>query len=553
MSNVAKASPTNLKPDTFNVARIPALQPEMHATDLSEGVLETEDTIILHHVENLLHLWAVTRRDLPGDFLDHLQIQRLQRQPLMLSSIAVQHVSRHLSEGCEPSDGQKVDSTPWPTQELLKLAPVETMTFPVLSTKAVERLAGQEKVEICAECNGARGHECTDCGAGGQIPCLTCGGTKQQSCPRCHGAGTVLGVSGRVVQCRACSTRGTIKCIVCDKDGMVTCVPCQGKGTITCKVCAGLGQQKHFWNLHTLTQTRMRRHVQLQETWPINTGPLWEDAQVIFESQWEWPATQGPAVPLAQVLPADITAAAHSGISEMLVVQPLTETEAAVDSGLRLRILGTYLYRVEFDYQGFKGTLFVGGESNRIFPYRLPAPERGMINRLKRWGMAVLSLLDPNLRPQVDNTYVKAVQSGKSHISDSLCLGTELATTYGVEVAVTAAGYRFLIPQPGRINREYDPVPLEVAFEVDASQALVLALSYRLGVAHRDLFPKALALNHQLRFGRVAVTLSEDGSEELFLLVDRRPYATLQADHYYLILREIEYTIGQILATKALA
>ena len=83
----------------------------------------------------------------------------------------------------------------------------------------------------------------------------------------------------------------------------------------------------------------------------------------------------------------------------------------------------------------------------------------------------------------------------------------------------------------------------DVRIIVNSLQEPVLCTTCRLGLAHRDRFPEALALNHRLCLGQLAVIEDPQTKDEYFAVVDRRPYAMVDEARYACILIDLSHEI----------
>jgi hypothetical protein len=96
-------------------------------------------------------------------------------------------------------------------------------------------------------------------------------------------------------------------------------------------------------------------------------------------------------------------------------------------------------------------------------------------------------------------------------------------------------------------------VVFDVRVTVNRSKETVLSTVYRLGPAHRDRFPQALALNHCMSVGQVAVIEDSETKDEYFAIVDHRPYATIHQAQYVCILIDLSYEILKLQMERVLS
>lgn len=74
---------------------------------------------------------------------------------------------------------------------------------------------------------------CSRCGGDEKIPCTTCSGSTRAPCAACSGAGKSYGYTAngahRLLNCKACRGKGSLKCSDCAK-GKMPCPACHGSG-----------------------------------------------------------------------------------------------------------------------------------------------------------------------------------------------------------------------------------------------------------------------------------------------------------------------------------
>lgn len=515
--------------EEFALGRIAALQPRMSRDDLGEKVMATEDPLVFNNLANVIRLWGHGRKDLPDDFAEQLKVMSVSRQPLALVVAEVQRVERTLTEIDEPFAGGPVDSSRWKTDDLFDLLPIQPTLFPKAPLNDESIIPGREEVSECSACDGAGDHLCAQCGGAGTQLCPACSGTRQVVCERCGGAGTHIGVSGREVQCQMCRTRGVLTCHACQA-GQVVCTGCSRRGRIQCSTCAGHGNLCRKFMLITDTKTESRERHSIAESWPIKVERLIQEADLVEEIQWPWPATNKPVPPLETKLPRQLLPSAVELCQE--VVRDATEVDAAREriTGVRLRVLGTYLYQVDFECVGRAGRIFVGGNRCRVFCQAAPTESTSLFRAVGRLAKRAFHALQTDDRPGLDAAYVNAVLGGKAHIADSRCLVPEAAKQAEAGLHVTETGYR--------LDFDHNGAPLTIDVELDMDEHdVILRAAHVLGPAHRDQFPKALALTSDLSFGRLAVMKGSDG-RDVFALMDRRLY-TVAVDHLAWILRAV--------------
>jgi hypothetical protein len=268
-----------------------------------------------------------------------------------------------------------------------------------------------------------------------------------------------------------------------------------------------------------------------REAWAVPVEKLADEADVVEEVQWPWPATKQPGRPLENVVPPQLLPLAVE-LCEA-AVREAGELHAARGeriTGIRLRVLATYVYRVEFECGEHSGRVFVGGNRCRIFCDRAPVVPGGMLRAVGRLAKRAMHALQTDERPGLDPAYVEAVRGGKAHIADTRCLVPDAARrAAATAVEVTDVGYRLAFDHQG------DRLQLDVELDVDERGAILRAV-HLLGPAHRDRFPAALAATGELSFGRLAVVKGADGTES-FAVVDLRRYDVASAEQLAWIYR----------------
>ena len=129
----------------------------------------------------------------------------------------------------------------------------------------------------------------------------------------------------------------------------------------------------------------------------------------------------------------------------------------------------------------------------------------------------------------------------KLHISDPRRIVPAIED-HGAAVTLTPEGYQVTISAFTASQEKLDVV-FDVRIAVNSLKETVLSTICRLGLAHRDRFPEALAMNHRLCVGQVAVVEDSRTKDEYFAIVDRRPYATIHEAEYACILIDLSHEI----------
>jgi hypothetical protein len=204
---------------------------------------------------------------------------------------------------------------------------------------------------------------------------------------------------------------------------------------------------------------------------------------------------------------------------------------------MRLTVLGCILYRVEFSYNGEAETVLVGGLTNRVFTSRGKATGPTLTRRFSHaLGFVVRQLAGVDYKPPVSREYINAVRNDRAHIFDTRMIVPQAAKLLGIEAKVTASGYT-LLPKGVGVSGSERLAALEIGQDIDSSRQLVLCTRVRIGRAHRNRFPDALALGQELSFGRIGVAENSETGESFFDFVDCRVYDCLQVRHLAFIIR----------------
>lgn len=523
------------------MGRVASLQPPLSTSDLLEPVTAISDPVAWNDMLNMVRLWVHGRRDLPSDFCDHVCIESIIRQPVTLLSLELERVRRTLKGVDVPFEGVSLDGRRWPTQDVFKLLPVPPPSFPQDRVSDEQAVAGQEEVRACEGCSGAGKTPCVQCEGSGKVVCEQCGGDGQIKCGSCGGTGALVQGGESLTSCQACAGKGTVPCRACKRKGQIQCAVCDGDGDVTCDMCRGHGKLKRGWVLNTETWTESRARLRCLEQWAGKIEQVMTEADIIIERQWLAHDDLRPPGDLARAVPPTLFAAANelcqAAVQDQGVLDPATEKIY----GLRLRFRGTYVLRVTYQYQGLPGTIVLGGTKNKVLLSEAPRTRVTFLQRLLNWLDRLLSVFGLGEPAMFSREYTQGARTGTVHISDPRCLVPVLQDC-GASISVTPEGYKVTVSASTNGGGELTVV-FDVRVLVNQSQERILSTVCRLGPAHRDRFPQALALNHRLGVGHIAVVTDPQTKDEYFAVVDRRPYESLHESQYTCILIDLSHEI----------
>jgi hypothetical protein len=502
-----------------------AIQPSMAIEDLTLGMMQTEDPVVISYLTNLLRVWSFERTDLPPDFVDEVQVTSLLRQPATLLNIELEIKRVTLISQERPFQGQAVNGSRWYSSDPFEVLKIKVADFPSSGKEETFQVPGEESVKACENCRSAGEIACSEC-VSGQIDCPECSGVARRTCDRCEGGGYHLGARGDMIQCQLCNTRGTVRCTRCNR-GRVTCGNCSGRSMITCSRCKGHGNLHIYW-LQKIETTTVRDTLSLMEQmWPLQVQQLEDDSTVFEQVWWTWPIKNPPEFKRDLKIPPAIQDSIFSKISSQLGRTAQALGSDSRITALRVAVSGVYLYAIDYEFVGKNTRVFVGGKSNRIFSENHSNKGSKFLQGIKRLGYSFANTVS-NYTPPVDRKFLTAVRRGTVHIADTRCLGSALREDTSLNIEISESGYSASLKSLG-------PQSLEIAFEFDASGRVILVLERQLGPADRARFAQALELNRRLSFGRLALT-KRDGREK-FLLTDRRIYKTAQPKQLTKIIR----------------
>jgi hypothetical protein len=294
----------------------------------------------------------------------------------------------------------------------------------------------------------------------------------------------------------------------------------------------------------TTCATAHHHEMLASEPWPLDFSRLVNDIDELLSCDLAWPSMVALPGFLTKKVPPHLRDAAATLCEHLLLDQDPKDGRTDRLTGLRLRLLGAYQYRVELQCHGVRGVAYVSGNSNNVLVDKVPSRALRWIEILLGWLNQVLGFVGLGDRSGPARSYLKAVGDDRAHVSDHLCTVPRLAE-HGIDVVLTPAGYTLSIPSPAPSHHK-SPVLFHARIVANAVQETFLDTMCWLEAAHRDRFPDALARNHQIHFGRLAIADDPETAEERFVLVDRRPYDTTSTPHYLCILTDMANEICRL-------
>jgi hypothetical protein len=494
----------------------------------------TNDPSVFTALTNLLRVWAFGNSQVPAGFAERASVTAVSRQPVVYASVDLERCERQTQETFAPlPDGAPVDAADWPTQDVFALMPAAPAAFVITPQTRRVALPGRQEARQCVRCRGQGATHCGRCESG-QVACPSCNGALRVACPRCGGAGSHLGVSGRMIQCRQCNTRGTVQCDFCNRRGAVTCSACAGSGTISCDPCAGHGRVVRGWDMIEMRRTETHRTTHVARIWG-NLDTAFEQSEVVAERVY-LNDRDAPLIDLDRLAPEVPQAQISQLLRESLAAHAAERRAGtATDriAAVRVRLRGLFAYEVTVKYDGNDYTVLVTAGGAVIIPKRLPAARRGPIASVGRLFGRYFRALQTDETPGPQREFIRAVRGGRAHIADERCVVPQAAALLGVQAEVTEAGYCCHVRTPGELTIA---IGIDIRFELSDSDTCHLCVDLDLGPAHRDRLTNALAASHSLPAGRLAVVNGPKG-EEILRLVDRHPYDTADAGQYAAVLR----------------
>ena len=534
----------------FQTARVGSLQPPMTLRDVGGTSVLCKNKVAYNDMLNLVRLWSRSVRELPDDFCEHVRVTAITRQPVTFLTVDVERIRRQLIGKDRPFDGGPLNPNRWPTQDLFELYPVASMSFPGNRERVEVHLDGQEETNPCGICKGKGKNPCHRCTGSTTVPCTTCHGKAGIACGVCRGTGGVVKGGQTVEPCSACDATGLVPCAACEASGQVKCNACDGSGELSCGKCSGYGTLKRTWDLATEIWCDHRLQFLCPEGWPTVASNLVEDADVLQSHEWRSPGTPGISEEIEQEIPPSIRSAADSLCRTIVQDQQTIDPKSERLSGMRLEVRGTYLLRAKLSYENHSGTLVFGGTTNQVVWADPPKVRQTLLQRFFAGLNRIYSLFGLGETPPLSHDYVRAVRAGQAHVSDPRCVVPALEH-HGASVRLNSEGYTITVGASDDSGKSAEAV-FEARIVINGMQETTLFTASYLGAAHRDRFPAALAINHRLRVGRVAIIDDPQTKEERFVIVDRRPYESIQTAHLACILIDLSTEIFAIRAEGAL-
>lgn len=517
------------QPDDFRLGRVAALQPHLDCNAILQPMMQTADPLIVNNIANVVRMWAYDRQDVPNDFCELATIHSVSRQPIAFVVAEAECVSRSLVSSESPFSGNTFDAREWHTSDVFELAPLAELSFPYEETVHQLPISGQESLRPCNVCNGTGHCACQTCGALGYLICPTCGGTQQATCPTCEGAGTHIGRRGNFIQCQTCRTRGHVTCTRCTR-GNLPCDSCDSSGETICQTCLGHRNLLRRWSLAISTSSWRAHQSYVPVDWRLPLDCLLDDCQDVASVVWS--GTDAPA--LQDSLPGHFIPLADDQINTLMQQANRLDRSSERIAGMRLRLLGAYVYKVDLDYEGQHESIFLGGLHCQVFTHRGTDQKTKLRGFMRSFSRRFARPFD---KPLVDRAYLTAVRAGKVHISDTRQVVPDAATRAGADFALSVDGYTLAVPARAHGQSELTPATVSVEWDVDETGQLLLCTTLIIGPAtRRDMFPKLLGLNQELSFGRLAFYRHASLHITHLALVDRRLYETIKGSDYALIL-----------------
>src|SRR5690606_29499318 len=134
----------------------------------------------------------------------------------------------------------------------------------------------------------------------------------------------------------------------------------------TCDFCLGHGNLIRRWRLTTRTTIWHSYSPYLSVDWRLPTEALVEDCQEIKSISWS--GIQPPV--LRDHIPDHLIVLADRQIAEFGGRANSLNANVEQISGMRLRILGAYVYKVEWQCDQAIESVYLGGLSSRAFTHR---------------------------------------------------------------------------------------------------------------------------------------------------------------------------------------
>lgn len=537
------------------VPRLRALQPAITVDQLLDVEDVSTSAAIVSHLTQLIRIWAHDNARLPGDFEGLFSITNVERQVVAFAVSDLQILRRETKHVDEPWDkglDRKLSTAePKPIDHFA--FPFDATAFPPDPEVIVDDLRvpnGAWKIE-CSECGTAGTIECKSCEGACTIVCDACNGDLGTPCKDCGGSGHVLRGGQTTVDCATCRGSGEIECVKCSGRGTVRCPACNGQGQATCNRCGSSGYITRRQVLHSETSTLTRAIAVTSQEWEIDLTPAFADADELYSQNVRLEGNQAPHISLGGHIRLDLRKTLQDvAVSVINDYSNQTISRAGRierSTGLRIRLHGSFAYRVNFDYRGSRGALIVVGRDNQVYMTSGPSRRASIVDSALEKLDGIFARIGLSSEPTgLDRAYANAVRKGEAFLADSSRIVPLVAASIGALVLVTDNGYRLTFPDGSEFSA-FDGAVV-VTFNCDTYQQLVIGTSVKLGVAHRDRYPQALAYSRRTAVGRIAIVAGEAGKIR-FALIDVRPYASLSAFTYEKYLRLLLRDLREISAS----
>lgn len=284
------------------------------------------------------------------------------------------------------------------------------------------------------------------------------------------------------------------------------------------------------WRLVTRTSTWKLHKAYAPTDWGLPLDCLLEDCHQIACSSW--PGTATPA--LQDAVPGHLLAIAAKQIEALVQQAAQLNSSAERVAGMRVRILGAYIYRIEYDYEGNVEAISLGGLQSRAFSHRGADRKSTLRGFVRSWSKRLSRPFD---KPLVDQAYLEDLRAGEIHVSDTRRVVPAAAAQISSNIEVSAEGYRVAVMAQAYGEEQPKPTTTEVSWDVDDAGRLLLCTTIQIGPAkRRETFPKLLSINKELSFGRLAMNQTQHLVGPQIALVDRRIYETIKDSDFARIL-----------------
>nr|WP_236649800.1 hypothetical protein [Rhodopirellula sp. SM50] len=286
---------------------------------------------------------------------------------------------------------------------------------------------------------------------------------------------------------------------------------------------------RQIWHLDTRSTTLTRHRLYCKNGWVDDDSDVAIDSVLVKRKDWEAPRGEFDIQRIRDLMPGHLVAHAVDMIRSSLA----PPSNSSCDSGLRVEVRAAYLYHVIVDQNDQKSEFFVSGCSNTVTPHKMPERSSTLSGRLVRGINGFFEATGLAARSTTDAAYVQAVKNGEVHLSDIRQVAADLRKL-GAKATRTPDGYSITLPRAPKRH-----ATVQVKFDYDSANNCIIHSAIFLCQADRHQFPRALALSRDLTVGCIALEESNDRSIESFYLVDRQPYGTVSAVHYYELLKQL--------------